>query len=96
MECLKIVLVLGCRQVYKDPNHKPEMAIALRDFQALCSFVTHDELVDALKTMPELRTCVGSAQSDNLLGSMDDKKQVRLIFYFSMARFIHNTSCVHE
>lgn len=26
--------------IYKDANHKPEMAIALTDFRALCGFVT--------------------------------------------------------
>lgn len=26
--------------VYKDPNHKPEMAIALTEFKALCGFVS--------------------------------------------------------
>lgn len=62
--------------MYKDPNHKPEMAIALRDFQALCSFVTHEELVQELKTTPELCTCVGTVECDNLRGNMDDKKQV--------------------
>ena len=25
-------------QVYKDPNHKPEIAIALTDFEGLCGF----------------------------------------------------------
>lgn len=25
--------------VYKDPNHKPEMAIALTEFKALCGFI---------------------------------------------------------
>ena len=24
--------------VYKDPNHKPEIAVALTDFEALCGF----------------------------------------------------------
>ena len=27
-----------CLQVYKDPNHKPEIAIALTDFEGLCGF----------------------------------------------------------
>ena len=26
--------------VYKDGNHKPEMALAMTDFQALCGFIT--------------------------------------------------------
>ncbi len=24
--------------IYKDPNHKPEIAVALTDFEALCGF----------------------------------------------------------
>ncbi|CAL8468083.1 g7622 [Coccomyxa elongata] len=45
--------------VYKDDNHKPEMAIALTDFEALCGFVEHGELVHALTSVPELRSVVG-------------------------------------
>lgn len=26
--------------VYKDGNHKPEMALAMTDFEALCGFIT--------------------------------------------------------
>ncbi|EIE20706.1 mannose-6-phosphate isomerase [Coccomyxa subellipsoidea C-169] len=47
--------------VYKDDNHKPEMAIALTDFEALCGFVEHDELVEALRSVPELKSVVGEA-----------------------------------
>jgi mannose-6-phosphate isomerase len=49
-------------QVYKDANHKPEMAIALTDFEALCGFVESAELVEALKTVPELRSVVGEVR----------------------------------
>ena len=45
--------------MYKDANHKPEMAIALTDFEALCGFVGHEELVRALDATPELAACVG-------------------------------------
>ena len=31
-------------QDYKDDNHKPEMAVAISDFEALCSFVPMPEL----------------------------------------------------
>ena len=50
-------------QVYKDDNHKPEMAIALTDFEALCGFVEHAELVHALQTVPELQSVVGQVCS---------------------------------
>jgi mannose-6-phosphate isomerase len=46
-------------QVYKDSNHKPEMAIAITDFEALCGFVPHTELTDALHNVPELRELIG-------------------------------------
>lgn len=46
-------------EMYKDDNHKPEMALALTDFEALCGFVSHKELADALEETPELRACVG-------------------------------------
>ncbi|KAG8825221.1 Mannose-6-phosphate isomerase [Serendipita sp. 399] len=40
--------------VYKDPNHKPEMAIAITPFTALCGFQPPDNLVQNLLTVPEL------------------------------------------
>ena len=49
-------------QVYKDANHKPEMAIALTGFEALCGFVEHAELVHALQTVPELQSVVGQVR----------------------------------
>ncbi|XP_024398750.1 mannose-6-phosphate isomerase 2 [Physcomitrium patens] len=42
--------------IYKDPNHKPEMALALTPFEALCGFVTSEELKEAVETVPELRS----------------------------------------
>ncbi|KAG0236702.1 Mannose-6-phosphate isomerase [Actinomortierella wolfii] len=43
---------------YKDPNHKPEMAIALTEFEALCGFRPLDEIAAALDLWPELRNLV--------------------------------------
>lgn len=57
-------------QVYKDDNHKPEMAIALTDFEALCGFVEHGELVQALASVPELRSVVGEVRSYSKLTSL--------------------------
>ncbi len=54
-----LILISECLQVYKDANHKPEMAIAITDFEALCGFVPHHELTEALKEVPELREVVG-------------------------------------
>ena len=45
--------------IYKDANHKPEMAVALSDFEALCGFCPHEEIAAALEDVPELRESCG-------------------------------------
>lgn len=39
---------------YPDPNHKPEMTIALTRFEALCGFRPISEIVKSLEEVPEL------------------------------------------
>ncbi|KAI9315391.1 mannose-6-phosphate isomerase [Dichotomocladium elegans] len=46
--------------IYKDPNHKPEMAIALTRFEALCGFRPLDEIDQHFNQYPELAALVGS------------------------------------
>ncbi len=50
-------------QIYKDSNHKPEMALAITDFEALCGFVSVQELSEALRSIPELAAVVGKQQT---------------------------------
>ena len=45
--------------VYKDPNHKPEMACALTTFEAMCSFRPPSEIASNIKRVPELVLLVG-------------------------------------
>ena len=56
--------------IYKDPNHKPEMAIALTDFECLCGFRSADEINQNLVDYPELREITRSSSKlyscDNL------------------------------
>jgi mannose-6-phosphate isomerase len=54
---------------YKDDNHKPEMALALADFSALCGFAPPAEIKAALRDHGELRLVVGDAASDALLNA---------------------------
>ena len=44
--------------VYKDANHKPEMTLAITEFEALCGFVAHDRLAST-RERPELRAAAG-------------------------------------
>jgi len=55
--------------IYKDDNHKPEMAVALHDFSALSRFVTTAELKEALIKVPEIGLVVGTEAVEAYLGS---------------------------
>ncbi|XP_009409962.2 mannose-6-phosphate isomerase 2 isoform X1 [Musa acuminata AAA Group] len=57
--------------VYKDPNHKPEMAIALTEFRALCGFVNIEELKDVLVGVPEITELIGNEEASKIIGSKD-------------------------
>jgi mannose-6-phosphate isomerase len=47
--------------VYKDPNHKPELICALEPFVGMCGFRPYDEIAGYLSTVPELRALLGEA-----------------------------------
>ena len=65
-------------QVYKDNNHKPEMALAITDFEALCGFVSIQELSDALRAIPELTAVVGQQQADAIHRSCNNSTGAEL------------------
>ena len=44
---------------YPDDNHKPEMAIALTPFLAMCQFRGLEEVAAHLSAVPELSALVG-------------------------------------
>ncbi|KAJ1529786.1 hypothetical protein ONE63_006532 [Megalurothrips usitatus] len=50
--------------IYKDPNHKPELAIALTRFEALCGFRPIQQIKGYLECIPELSAIVGEAGSN--------------------------------
>jgi len=45
-------------QAYGDANHKPEMAIALTPFEAMCGFRRLEEVALLLKKHPEFAACI--------------------------------------
>ncbi|KAL4219852.1 hypothetical protein ACF0H5_020263 [Mactra antiquata] len=51
---------------YKDPNHKPEMAIALTDFIGLCGFRPLSEIVQFLNDIEEMKVVVGEENANKL------------------------------
>lgn len=63
--------------VYKDANHKPEMALALTDFEALCGFVSLEELKCVLQNVPEIFEVVGKAFSDSIFDLIELDNEVK-------------------
>ncbi|CAH2040401.1 unnamed protein product, partial [Iphiclides podalirius] len=53
--------------IYKDPNHKPELAIALTLFEALCGFRPIQEIKEFLKKLPELTEILSKPSVEALL-----------------------------
>lgn len=56
-------------EIYKDPNHKPEMAIALTEFEGLCGFRPLSQIQANLKSVPQLTEAIGIYLVENLLES---------------------------
>lgn len=75
---------------YKDDNHKPEMALALTEFEALCGFVTLEELKEIVRDFPEIEVVVGTKAVDQLQAISDQdgtekgKKVLQMLFSLLM------------
>lgn len=59
--------------LYKDDNHKPEMALAITEFEALCGFTSLQELKGVFLNVPEIVELVGSANANQIL-NLDEQK----------------------
>lgn len=73
---------------YPDDNHKPEMAIAVTDFEGLCGFKPLEEIADELNRIYELRNIVGEdvaneftckIHSNAARGSSEDEENRKLL-----------------
>lgn len=64
--CLAVPVVIGCPPCYEDPNHKPEIAIALTDFEALCGFRMIPDILELVDAVPELASIVGPEATELL------------------------------
>ena len=55
--------------MYKDDNHKPEMAYALGDFVAMCGFRPAEEIAKNLRECVYLRDLIGASSASSSLFS---------------------------
>lgn len=67
---------------YPDANHKPEMAIALTDFEGFCGFRPLAEIEHFLETVPEFRDLVGDESAKQFAAerAADPKKALQALF----------------
>ena len=59
--------------VYKDDNHKPEIAIALTPFQGLCGFRSPESIVQNMDKYPEFAIILGDEAGTALREVYDDE-----------------------
>lgn len=65
--------------IYKDPNHKPEMALAITQFEALCGFRPLHEIAQNLHDTPELASLI-PAPTLSLFYTSPDKSTLKDVF----------------
>ena len=66
--------------IYKDPNHKPEMALAITPFEALCGFRPLAEIKRFLSTVPEFAAILDPSIVQAFLSDQADKSSLKTIF----------------
>ena len=65
---------------YPDANHKPELAIALTEFEAFCGFKPHSDIEFLLKNVPEFNNTVGAESAAKYLSSNEKKASLQELF----------------
>ncbi|KAJ4443892.1 hypothetical protein ANN_05679 [Periplaneta americana] len=84
--------------VYKDPNHKPELAIALTPFEALCGFRPIEEIKHFLEA-PDIFLSTLFSNTHNLCSSLKvavDKLNTRVLAVVPELRAVVGSHSVNE
>ena len=72
--------------LYPDPNHKPELGIALGHFEGFCGFRPYAEIQMFLRTVPELSSVAGAEEVKEMMQLHDTaseeekKKALKAVF----------------
>ncbi|KAG6332609.1 hypothetical protein ID866_6487 [Astraeus odoratus] len=69
--------------VYTDPNHKPELALALTPFRALCGFLPISDIKTYLSAVPEFRSLIPEEVVCRFEDASEDEGRVALKELFS-------------
>lgn len=63
--------------IYKDANHKPEMAIALTTFEALYGFLPPKNLVESLESIPCFKLIIPKEHIDTFKREIEEDEPLR-------------------
>jgi mannose-6-phosphate isomerase len=77
--------------IYKDPNHKPELAVALTPFEAMCGFRSCIDIVTDIARVPEFADAAVRTVADDFVRvvksrSFVPKRALRALFSSLMSR----------
>ncbi|XP_047311267.1 mannose-6-phosphate isomerase 2-like [Impatiens glandulifera] len=64
--------------IYKDDNHKPEMALALTKFEALSGFISLKELKEVMQNVPEIEQVIGNGYKKLIIDINHDVGEERI------------------
>ncbi|KAL6875791.1 hypothetical protein ACP4OV_013304 [Aristida adscensionis] len=70
---------------YPDANHKPEMAVAVTEFRALCGFAGVQELKEVLRTVREVRELVGKEEAGKIMSVKEHDGAIGVRSYLQSA-----------
>lgn len=75
----KLAAELNKRQpeIYGDANHKPELAVALSPFEALCGFLPPNKLLFNLESNPCFKLLIPAEHLDTFKREVEDKKPLK-------------------
>lgn len=70
-------------KIYTDPNHKPELALALTRFRGLCGFMPIPDIKTYLSVVPEFNSLIPGHVVRRLEGASEDEEKSALKELFS-------------
>lgn len=84
--------------VYKDPNHKPEMAVALTAFRGFCGFRPLQEIVHFIKTVPEFAQLVDLSDDELQKASASDldPSEIKAILKTIFSNLMNSPASTYE
>jgi len=75
--------------IYKDANHKPEIAIALSKFEALSGFRPLSEILEFIDAVPELASLLGNMVTETIRTAVGDPKAESLALKTAYSHLMH-------